>query len=66
MTPRNKLAKLELTRPNPGADLMQLDLSPDLCAQINAAKLAGTYSRSLSAAAMMSIVAAANKIRAWA
>ena len=66
MTLRTRLAKLELTRPNPGADLLQLDLPPDLCARIDAAKLAGTYPQSLSDADMLAIVAAADKIRGWA
>jgi hypothetical protein len=63
MTLRNRLAKLELTRPNPGADLLQLDLPRDLYARIDAAKLAGTYPQSLSDGDMLAIVAAADKIR---
>lgn len=66
MTLCNRLAKLELTRPKPGADGLELDLPPDLCARMDAEMAAGTWPEGLSDDDQMLIVHALDKARGWA
>ncbi len=63
-----RIAKLEHARPAHGAglDMSQLDLPPDLCARIGAAKAAGTFPQSLSDDDLMTVVHAADVERGQA
>ena len=63
MTLRARLAKLERNRPEPGADMLELDLPPDLCARIEAVKVAGTFPHGLSDDEMMTVIPAADVAR---
>lgn len=64
MTLRARLARLERNRPEPFAAAgLDLDLPPDLCARIAAAKAAGTFPQALGAADLEAIVALGDVIR---
>ena len=60
---RTRIERLEQTRPTPEARVLYLDLPPDVCARIDAAKAAGTYPESLSDDDSLAIVHAADKAR---
>lgn len=63
MTLRARISKIEQTRPAYGADMLDLDLHPDLCARIDAAKAAGTFPQSLSDDDLMTVIHAADVAR---
>ena len=58
-----RIARLEQSRPAPGADVLELDMPPDLCARIDAAKAAGTFPQSLSDDDVMTVIHAADVAR---
>ncbi|MDP3960678.1 MAG: hypothetical protein Q8Q26_11585 [Pseudorhodobacter sp.] len=62
MTLKTRLNRLEGHRA-PDAGALELDLPPDLCARIAAAKAAGTFPRGLSDADIDDILAADDKAR---
>ena len=62
MTLRKRLNRLEGNRP-PGPDMLDLDLPPDLCTRIDAAKAAGTFPQSLSDDDLMTVIHAADVAR---
>ena len=64
MTLRARLARLERNRPERfAASGLELDLPPDMCARIAAAKAAGTFPQSLADADLEAIVAAGDVTR---
>lgn len=64
MTLRKRISRLEGDRPDLfTAAGIELDLPPDLCARIAAAKAAGTFPQSLADADLEAIVAAADKAK---